>query len=169
MTPPMHLWRLPRKTGAATLNHFVIARRGEATTRQSPGIMYRAEKRELHMQNVTLRCEHSPLVPTSFQYRTRRLPRACGPRNDVLIEKKSAFVPILRDKGANYLCGTTLVPLCTALDSALSGGPGAVYSFRFGALLGGDTEYVPACCLSPTGSSLEAADASACPRQSVGI
>jgi hypothetical protein len=41
--------------------------------------------------------------------------------------KKERLCPLLlRDKGVNYLCGTTLVPfLQTALDFAVSGKPGA--------------------------------------------
>ena len=53
---------------------------------------------------------------------------------------KSAFVPIVRDKGAI----TSAVPLSfrhsAALDFAVSGKPGAAYCM-FGAQLGGDTVF----------------------------
>ena len=62
----------------------------------------------------------------------------------------------LRDKGAYYLCGTTLVPVHKNRHSIslYRARPGAAYSFRFGALLRGDMVDC-AYCLAPSGSSLE--------------
>ena len=44
-------------------------------------------------------------------------------------KKKSAFVPSVRDKGASFLCGTTLVPekWISGTRFAVSGGPGVSY------------------------------------------
>ncbi len=54
---------------------------------------------------------------------------------------KKAFVPWdHQETKALYLCGTTLVlPKGQHSNPAVSGRPGAAYSSRFGARLGGDT------------------------------
>ena len=46
------------------------------------------------------------------------------------LQNKNASVPLARDKGENYLCGTTLVPDYPALEGALSGAPGTAYLVR---------------------------------------
>ena len=54
-------------------------------------------------------------------------------------QEKTPLSPAIRDKGALYLCGTTLVPLKTALMCAVSGANRrSLMGKPFGALLGGD-------------------------------